>query len=517
MMPHVVIEIFLWLLGLCVGSFLNVVIYRLPLGLSIADPPRSFCPRCRHGIAWFDNIPILSWWLLGGRCRNCTAPISVQYPLVEGLTGLTFLLVYHLLFVAEAHADLPSASFLTDLPVLAAWLLLATGLVACAAMDIVSYTVDIRVTDIVLYAGIVLHALWPRGDILVPSAQSPIAAALVAVGLVSVAMLWWTVWRPESDAPPEPPLTAPPDDAATPQTNGLRAGARFAVLIFVALAGWLFYAGVVGPDKAHGPMAVGAALLAAFAGVVLIGGQQRPADAEIKAAIDEEQPRARRTAWRELAWLTPSILIGMGVFVAMTRLPGLEAGWRNLVAWAPLPGFTPLAGALDAVQGAIIGAAAGWVLRIVFTLAFGREALGVGDIYILAAAGATAGWDIALCGLLLSVGIALAGWVLGLLLKSTVLIPFGPWLALGFLLALWWNRAARGVGEMYRDNLLYACRQEPHLIAIIAGLMLVGTAAAIALAKLLRRWISPDEPLGPAAAAPDQPATEPPGSDQPVV
>ena len=85
------------------------------------------------------------------------------------------------------------------------------------------------------------------------------------------------------------------------------------------------------------------------------------------------------------------------------------------------------------------------MLRIVFTLALGREAFGTGDIYILAAAGAAGGTDIALLGLLFSVGIALAGWSLGLLLKSTSMIPLGPWLALGFLIALWWNQPAHTV------------------------------------------------------------------------
>ena len=75
-MLHTVAETFLWLLGLCVGSFLNVVIYRLNIGLSIAEPRRSFCPHCRASIAWYDNIPLLSWLLLGGRCRRCGAVVG---------------------------------------------------------------------------------------------------------------------------------------------------------------------------------------------------------------------------------------------------------------------------------------------------------------------------------------------------------------------------------------------------------------------------------------------------------
>jgi len=79
------------LIGMVVGSFLNVVIYRVPLKLSIIRP-RSACPQCRHPIAERDNIPVLSWIILRGRCRHCHSPISVRYPLVEASTGVLFAL-----------------------------------------------------------------------------------------------------------------------------------------------------------------------------------------------------------------------------------------------------------------------------------------------------------------------------------------------------------------------------------------------------------------------------------------
>lgn len=74
-------------LGSCLGSFVNVLVYRLPRDLSVVSP-RSYCPHCRRGIAWHDNIPILSWLGLRGRCRHCRQSISWRYPAVEMTTGL---------------------------------------------------------------------------------------------------------------------------------------------------------------------------------------------------------------------------------------------------------------------------------------------------------------------------------------------------------------------------------------------------------------------------------------------
>jgi leader peptidase (prepilin peptidase)/N-methyltransferase len=81
------------LLGLVVGSFLNVVIYRLPRRESLVRPG-SHCPGCGSSILWYDNIPVVSWLALRGRCRNCHKPISGRYPVVEAVTGIAFAAAY---------------------------------------------------------------------------------------------------------------------------------------------------------------------------------------------------------------------------------------------------------------------------------------------------------------------------------------------------------------------------------------------------------------------------------------
>ena len=112
--------IVLFLLGLCVGSFLNVVIARVPEGRSIVGPG-SACPRCSTPIAWYDNVPLLSFALLRARCRKCGEPISWRYPVVELVTGLLFVLA-----LAERGLTIDL------LPAL----LLVSGLVAITGIDL---------------------------------------------------------------------------------------------------------------------------------------------------------------------------------------------------------------------------------------------------------------------------------------------------------------------------------------------------------------------------------------------
>jgi leader peptidase (prepilin peptidase) / N-methyltransferase len=118
--PDAFVAAALFLVGLCVGSFLNVVIARLPAGRSIVSP-RSACPHCAAPIAWYDNLPILSFLALGARCRRCRAPIAWRYPIVELVTGCLFVLA------------LLTRGFTRELPVA---LVLVSALVAITGIDL---------------------------------------------------------------------------------------------------------------------------------------------------------------------------------------------------------------------------------------------------------------------------------------------------------------------------------------------------------------------------------------------
>lgn len=128
-------------LGACVGSFLNVVIYRLPAKISLLWPP-SRCPKCGHKLGSTENIPILGWLLLRGRCRHCHTSISARYPLVESFTALVFLATY--LHFGQTWQTLGYCLFL-------AWL------IALAAIDLDTMTLPNPLTSSGLVLGLVFQ------------------------------------------------------------------------------------------------------------------------------------------------------------------------------------------------------------------------------------------------------------------------------------------------------------------------------------------------------------------------
>lgn len=126
-----VLVILAGVLGTIIGSFLNVVVWRLPRGESLSHPP-SACPRCGHAIRWWDNVPVVSWLILRGRCRDCSEPISARYPLVELGTGLAFAAVAWWLLVTQV----PGLPIVSAVLVSIAFFYLASVSIALALIDL---------------------------------------------------------------------------------------------------------------------------------------------------------------------------------------------------------------------------------------------------------------------------------------------------------------------------------------------------------------------------------------------
>lgn len=211
--------------GLAVGSFLGAAAYRLPEGLSLMRPARSFCPSCRKQLAWFENLPVLSWVWQRGRCRGCDVAVPWRYPAIELATALAWVLVVWI------GRDAPW-------PLVAVHLLVISGLVLATAVDFERF----EIPDEVSIGGI---AVAPFLSLAVPSlhSASPVAQALT---------LGWEAGEPVS-----------------------RAGALASSLLGIAVGGGVLLAiGWVG-KRAFGREAMGLGdvkLLAAAGGFIGGGG-----------------------------------------------------------------------------------------------------------------------------------------------------------------------------------------------------------------------------------------------------
>jgi leader peptidase (prepilin peptidase) / N-methyltransferase len=157
------VAIVVFLLGASIGSFLNVVIYRLPAGLSLIHPP-SRCPHCLTRLKKTENIPVFGWIRLKGKCGHCKAPISIRYPIVEAVTGLLFLLVF---FV-----------FGISLQAVGYWAFLS-WLLALALIDLDTMTLPNSLTQSGLVLGLVFHTVIATSP---PDAvQAFVSSAIAAV------------------------------------------------------------------------------------------------------------------------------------------------------------------------------------------------------------------------------------------------------------------------------------------------------------------------------------------------
>ena len=191
--------------------------------------------------------------------------------------------------------------------------------------------------------------------------------------------------------------------------------------------------GEPGPPPSALPSLAAVGLI--FVLILVEGAVPRPADRQIMEAIEAERLGARQMVLGELVWLLPAIVLG--VAAVWLELAG-PAGWRigGLLHWQVGQSWQPMYGLATAAAGYVIGGGIGWAMRIVFTLVFGKEAFGLGDIHIMAAAGCVAGWPVVLLGFMVTIFLALAAWLITLPFKKTRAIPLIPWLALGYVIVV---------------------------------------------------------------------------------
>ena len=315
--------IFLLATGACIGSFLNVVIYRMPRRQSIAFPP-SCCPNCGRAIRWYDNIPILSWLLLRGQCRDCKVRISPRYLIIEAagavlLTGL--FICYFVLEIRDGAGRFPDAW-----PMFAAHAALLFGLLACSIVDIDNWIVPLEVCWFVSLVGLASATAAPHPFI--PTVGP-------AVGAMSLA-------------------------------------------------------GAIG-------LTIGLALLRG--GIIrqsFIDAGHRPSGDDAKdtgvAITTRHGVNPRKEVLREVVFLAPAILLGLSAYLLVTRVGIVAEVWGGLIDAAsggPAAHFNAF---LSAIFGYLIGGLLIWGMRILGTLGFGKEAMGLGDVHLLAAVGAVTGW-----------------------------------------------------------------------------------------------------------------------------
>jgi leader peptidase (prepilin peptidase) / N-methyltransferase len=382
---EVILLIFLFMLGASVGSFLNVVVYRLPRDMSLVRPA-SRCPSCLHHIAWYDNIPIFAWFFLCGKCRYCRQPFSIKYPLVELLTALMFVGLYWVYFYIRPRPLMPAFQQGGYLIYLAHIILIAV-LLASSLIDAQYWIIPLSLAYAGTISGLTLAAITPY---------------FINIG---PAKLWMLI----------PSVSAPAAAAAPAAAVGL-------FLSFLLIKLGLLKRSFAEMDLDQDPLDI-------------TGSHDSKApghDSQVIAGKeDREVVSIRREMLREIAFLAPAVILA---FIAMSLAAGdspLAAGWRELFSnqkW--------LAHLLSSLFGFMIGAAVVWATRILGSLAFGREAMGLGDVHLMAAVGAVLGWQSPVIAFFVAPFLGL-GWALfRLIAHRSREIPYGPFLSMATVIVM---------------------------------------------------------------------------------
>ncbi|MFH1884046.1 MAG: prepilin peptidase [Planctomycetota bacterium] len=378
--------VFIFAFGCCIGSFLNVVIYRLPRDKSLVTPP-SACPACGKHIRFYDNIPLVSWLLLGRKCRYCKASISPRYFLIELLTGLIFLGLFVLYFQVNLRdgikLDAGGGWFIYLLHII-----MFGAFIAASAIDLEYWIIPLSICWFVTAAGLIGSA--------------------VGVYIIDPALI-----RAYSLLP-----------SASVETAALAVGATAGLVIsWVLLASGLVkrsYEPEISEDEK--------------------GIEQKNSKEEIAIPNNEEESAEpdwtsngvnhRLEACREIIFLLPIIVCSMALLWIVREVTPVGAWWEDF-SQHPV-----IAGLLGSVWGYFVGCGIVWGIRIFGTFAFGKEAMGLGDVHLMGAAGAVIGPLYVVVAFFVApfFGLAWAGFQM--FFKKIRQIPYGPFLSLGIFVVM---------------------------------------------------------------------------------
>jgi len=369
--------IFIFAYGCCIGSFLNVVIYRMPLDKSLITPPSS-CPSCGKRIRFYDNIPLLSWQLLGRKCRYCRVPISPRYFFVELLTAVVFLGLFIVYFCTDVRENIPPflgrGWFIYLLHII-----LIAALIAASGIDLEHWIIPLSICWIVTAAGLIGSTVGPY--------------------IIDPALI-----REYSLLP-----------SASATTGSLAAGGAIGLAISLGLlASGLLKRSYETDEQAEGDQ------------VSEKNGAANGDSSEATGEIPEQQFNHRLEMCKEIIFLLPIIACSLVAYWIISSKIPIDFPIQHPV----------VAGFLGSLWGYFVGCGIVWGIRIFGTLGFGKEAMGLGDVHLMGAAGAVIGPILVVVAFFIAPFFGL-GWAGSqMFFKKIKQIPYGPFLSLGIFVVM---------------------------------------------------------------------------------
>ncbi|MCA9273814.1 MAG: prepilin peptidase [Phycisphaerales bacterium] len=397
--------VWIFMVGACVGSLVNVLVYRLPKGLPVIVPS-SRCPKCDTKLTFKENIPILGWLILRGKCKFCKQPISPEYPIVETFVAVLFAAFYILWYVA-----IPNQTWLgvewgyikpewarngvaETWPAFTVLIILLGSLVAMTIVDLKTYTIPLVLTWVPVGVAILFH---PINAFTARHGELRYTSGTLGDWIIAIPNPgdWWWV------------------------------GAAFGAVIGLIVANVIMSLGLIGRSFSDYEEWEKQAL-AELEAQKAESGEGEPSPEANTPGMWVQYPHARREMVRELAFLAPVAAIGWGGALVAQHF----AGATDIPLWLRI-----LTGVL---MGYLVGGAVIWGVRIFGSLAFGKEAMGLGDVHVLAAVGACLGWPDAVLTFFAAVLVGLLMAIIGgvFRLKVARMMAFGPALAMGAVVVL---------------------------------------------------------------------------------